>query len=304
MSDTDSLKKSDQTPSATSAMMEDNMKNFFMKIMLASALLFFLLGMMYWGVNTYLTSKILTIFEAEYNQNKDGLAWTNEQYEEGDDEESKDFFWAKFRANIIKSQLGVFVLLAIVLLFICSTTLTVFDINVETGKLIATTLSCYFCIVLPVYLLLSYTEIFGKIFENTLGFYWVDIGSELRTSMNAIFQTKNSTLGALKEMPYSFSFLITMMSMPNFCEVIKKMKGGEGVLQDTQEGTLDFYISNIRKPKEGEDKSAEDDSEPVDHLPYMKSILTKVISKHTVGEFSWVYFASLVTLFISLTSVL
>jgi hypothetical protein len=303
MSETDSLKKSDQTPSPTPAMMEDNMKNFFMKIMMASILLFFLLGMMYWGVNTYLTSKILAVFEAE-QLNDNGLAWTNKQYGDNADEESKDFFWAKFRANIIKCQLGVFVLLAIVLLFISSTILTAFKLDVDTGKLTVTILSCYFCIVLPVYLLLSYTEIFGKIFENTLGFFWVNMGSELKNSMNAIFKNKNTSLESLKELPYSFSFLITMMSMPNFCEVINKMKSGEGLVEASEEGTLDFYIGKIRGSKDEETEDNNDSDEPVVYLPYMKRILTKVISKHTVGEFAWVYFASLVTLFISLTSVL
>ena len=296
MSSSDPMATDKETPPPTAEVMEDYMKNFFTKLFAASIALLLILGMMYWGVDVILKDKIVTVFKTGYEN-----AWSTEpMIQDGTDyKENPEYFWAKFRKIIIQCQFGIFFLLWIVVTMASLTTLSMFKLNIPSSKMIWITLACYLAVVFPIFLLLSYTDIFGKILENTLGYSWVNIeygGVSLKDIMNKILSNKNDSLAKL---PYSFSFLITMMDMANFCESIKKLKGEApvGELNDTM---LEFYIKNIDGAKgDGANSLTQDD------LNYnYEELLKKVITKHVVGEFVWVYFGAVITMLISLSSVL
>lgn len=162
--------------------------------------------------------------------------------------------------------------------------------------------------------LLMNSNLFVKVFENTVGYGWIQTiaGKDVEYIMNLLFEHntfKNPPI--LPDTKIDLGFLLSIFSIDNFVNVLNDIKN------DAKENKYDFSLRNNDSMKTKFDSIYREDRENV----YLKSIqyelehpksdtnitdivvndLAKMtVRKNTIGHLCWIYFAGIVSTVVSM----
>jgi hypothetical protein len=162
--------------------------------------------------------------------------------------------------------------------------------------------------------LLMNSNLFVKVFENTVGYGWIQTiaGKDVEHIMNLLFEHntfKNPPI--LPDTKIDLGFLLSIFSIDNFVNVLNDIK------DEAKENKYDFSLRNNDSMKTKFDSIYREDRENV----YLKSIqyelehpksdtnitdivvndLAKMtVRKNTIGHLCWIYFAGIVSTVVSM----
>ena len=162
--------------------------------------------------------------------------------------------------------------------------------------------------------LLMNSNLFVKVFENTVGYGWIQTiaGKDVEYIMNLLFEHntfKNPPI--LPDTKIDLGFLLSIFSIDNFVNVLNDIK------DEAKENKYDFSLRNNDSMKTKFDSIYYEDRENI----YLKSIqyelehpksdtnitdivvndLAKMtVRKNTIGHLCWIYFAGIVSTVVSM----
>ena len=184
----------------------------------------------------------------------------------------------------------------------------------QVGSAMKTSAICIFGIVGSSFLLMN-SNLFVKVFENTVGYGWIQTtaGKEVEYIMNLLFEHntfKNPPI--LPDTKIDLGFLLSIFSIDNFVNILNDIK------DEAKENKYDFSLRNNDSMKTKFDSIYYEDRENT----YLKSIhyelehpktdttnitdivvndLAKMtIRKNTIGHLCWIYFAGIVSTVVSM----
>ena len=183
----------------------------------------------------------------------------------------------------------------------------------QVGSAMKTSAICIFGIVGGSFLLMN-SNLFIKVFENTVGYGWIQTttGKDVEHIMNLLLEHntfKNPPI--LPDTKIDLGFLLSIFSIDNFVSVLNDIK------DEAKENKYDFSLRNNDSMKTKFDSIYYEDRENA----YLKSIhyelehpktdtnisdivvndLAKMtIRKNTIGHLCWIYFSAMVSTIVSM----
>jgi hypothetical protein len=222
--------------------------------------------------------------------------------------------WKTVNSTLILKRFFLF-LWIIVFIFIFVVGIVYMSImkGTHVGSAMKTSAICIIGIVGGAFLLMN-SNLFVKVFENTVGYGWIQTiaGKDVEHIMNLLFEHntfKNPPI--LPDTKIDLGFLLSIFSIDNFVNVLNDIK------DEAKENKYDFSLRNNDSMKTKFDSIYYEDRENV----YLKSIqyelehpksdtnitdivvndLAKMtVRKNTIGHLCWIYFAGIVSTVVSM----
>jgi hypothetical protein len=170
-----------------------------------------------------------------------------------------------------------------------------------------------------------------KVFENTVGYFVVNTvnSSKIRTVLDIFFSHKRfSTNQPFPEMTVSYNFILSVLSLDNFKQIISLLEVKDELGDETKgDSRYDFNISTIdqilKKIENDYTFGRMNDRIKIELKPYIdiikgtdpsekenaglnikkyceKKIAEYIILKNFIGQLCWVFIASLITILVSI----
>jgi hypothetical protein len=135
----------------------------------------------------------------------------------------------------------------------------------------------------------SVSPILVTIFENTFGYWFINIWGARKLCNDIFVSNSFSNLSNIDPKDFNYSFLITRIDYNNVEEFIEYAKQCSGDISNKEKPDkrlpLDFYMKF----------EFEDQIEKLRNLVYLKN---------TFGHFMWTYLSSIIALFVSMIALL
>lgn len=222
--------------------------------------------------------------------------------------------WKTVNSTLILKRFFLF-LWIIVFIFIFVVGIIYMSImkGTQVGSAMKTSAICIIGIVGGSFLLMN-SNLFVKVFENTVGYGWIQTiaGKDVEHIMNLLFEHntfKNPPI--LPDTKIDLGFLLSIFSIDNFVNVLNDIK------DEAKENKYDFSLRNNDSMKTKFDSIYYEDRENT----YLKSIqyelehpksdtnITNIVvndlakmtvRKNTIGHLCWIYFAGIVSTVVSM----
>ena len=146
---------------------------------------------------------------------------------------------------------------------------------------------CFWLITGTTFIAISLLPTLVGIFENTVGYTWINTFSNAKEKMK-IIKSRTS-----KSLEFPSEILITKFSLENFNDMFEGLmekQHTENVAKKANEIVLDFFIDIVEGSSIGSQKRTE----------VKQTLLQLVKIKNKVGHMVWIYTASFVSMLVSL----
>jgi hypothetical protein len=225
-------------------------------------------------------------------------------------------FWNIFKGRLVSGKIAIYL---ITWMFIFALNILIFDImfnNHDTLNIFYITSMFYWTIVGSTFLIIGNIPSLVEVFENTIGYGIMtlpipglfDLKDTMRCIKNKQYRRSN------KNYDISNEFLLTTFDIPSFHEHFNSLNGYTVNTNNTNSNNFecDFYIDLLEK-RDDENCEANDIESKEDlkldiknefSIKKRKELLKLVLSKNTIGHYSWTLLASFVSIMLTINSII
>jgi len=220
-------------------------------------------------------------------------------------------FWDIFKGRIVSGKIAIY-LTAWMCVF--GLNVLVFDVmfnNHDTLNIFYITSMFFWTVVGSTFLIVGNIPSLVEVFENTIGYGIMSLPipglSDLKSTMKCVRNKRYR--GSSKDYEISNDFLLTTFDVPSFHEHFDALAG----YNENSNYDCDFYLDLLCKNTEG--GTCEDDFVPPvrENIPGIKTpesiqkrkdLLRLVLTKNTIGHYTWGLLASFVSMMLTINSII
>ena len=224
---------------------------------------------------------------------------------------TRDNFWEIFKGKIVSGKIGIYL---ITWMFVFALNVLIFDVmfnNHDTLNIFYITSMFFWTIVGSTFLIIGNIPSLVEVFENTVGYGVMTLPipgfSDLKGIMKCVKNRHYQKLS--KDYEISNDFLLTTFDIPSFHDHF------DSLVNNKTANTYDcyFYIDLICKNTDGEvcddiDTPVSEDTTPEEteeiSKQKRKDLLSLVLTKNTIGHYTWTLLASFVSMMLTINSII